>query len=147
MWHWRCWKKFSGSSDFYNFFAGNLYTIQGIRRKGDTSEMYRKRQRCLTEIKNPTGTFFIGKNLKRKDFTRKEALIMAERIKEHPILGVQEKGAPVKFTFDGKEIEGMEGERCRRIALLCRKAFRRMVGRVTRKKRGCQSGHPPKTKI
>lgn len=36
---------------------------------------------------------------------------MAERIKEHPILGVQEKGAPVKFTFDGKEMEGMEGER------------------------------------
>lgn len=35
---------------------------------------------------------------------------MAERIKEHPILGVQEKGAPVKFTFDGKEMEGMEGE-------------------------------------
>ena len=35
---------------------------------------------------------------------------MAERIKEHPILGVQEKGASVKFTFDGKEMEGMEGE-------------------------------------
>ena len=35
---------------------------------------------------------------------------MADRIKEHPILGVQEKGAPVKFWFDGKEIEGMEGE-------------------------------------
>lgn len=35
---------------------------------------------------------------------------MAERIKEHPILGIQEKGAAVKFTFDGKEIEGMEGE-------------------------------------
>lgn len=35
---------------------------------------------------------------------------MAERIKEHPILGVQEKGTPVKFTFDGKEIEGFEGE-------------------------------------
>ena len=38
---------------------------------------------------------------------------MAERIKEHPILGVQEKGASVKFTFDGKEMEGMEGtDRC-----------------------------------
>lgn len=35
---------------------------------------------------------------------------MSERIKEHPILGVQEKGNPVKFTFDGKELEGMEGE-------------------------------------
>ncbi len=35
---------------------------------------------------------------------------MAERIKEHPILGVQEKGSSVRFTFDGKEIEGMEGE-------------------------------------
>ena len=35
---------------------------------------------------------------------------MSERIKEHPILGVQEKGALVKFTFDGKEVEGYEGE-------------------------------------
>lgn len=35
---------------------------------------------------------------------------MAERIKEHPILGIQEKGAVVEFTFDGKEMEGMEGE-------------------------------------
>lgn len=35
---------------------------------------------------------------------------MSERIAEHPILGVQEKGAPVKFIFDGKEVEGYEGE-------------------------------------
>lgn len=35
---------------------------------------------------------------------------MAERIKEHPILGVQEKGELVKFTFDGEELEGYEGE-------------------------------------
>lgn len=35
---------------------------------------------------------------------------MSERIKEHPILGIQEKGELVKFTFDGKEIEGYEGE-------------------------------------
>ena len=35
---------------------------------------------------------------------------MSERIKEHPILGVQEKGELVKFTFDGKEVEGYEGE-------------------------------------
>lgn len=35
---------------------------------------------------------------------------MAERIVEHPILGVLEKGAVVKFTFDGKEVEGYEGE-------------------------------------
>lgn len=35
---------------------------------------------------------------------------MAERIKEHPILGIPEKGALVKFTFDGKEMEGFEGE-------------------------------------
>ncbi len=32
------------------------------------------------------------------------------RIEEHPILGVQEKGNPVKFIFDGKEVEGYEGE-------------------------------------
>ena len=30
----------------------------------------------------------------------------AMRIEEHPILGVQEKGKLVKFTFDGKEYEG-----------------------------------------
>ena len=35
---------------------------------------------------------------------------MSERIKEHPILGVQEKVELVKFTFDGKEIEGYEWE-------------------------------------
>ena len=35
---------------------------------------------------------------------------MAERIKEHPILGIQEKGRPVTFTFDGKEFQGFEGE-------------------------------------
>ena len=35
---------------------------------------------------------------------------MADRIKEHPILGVQEKGIPVTFTFDGKSVEGYEGE-------------------------------------
>lgn len=35
---------------------------------------------------------------------------MADRIAEHPILGVQEKGKPVTFRFDGQEIEGFEGE-------------------------------------
>ena len=35
---------------------------------------------------------------------------MAERIKEHPILGVQEKGELVSFLFDGKKVEGYEGE-------------------------------------
>ena len=35
---------------------------------------------------------------------------MADRIAEHPILGVVEKGRKVRFTFDGKEIEGYEGE-------------------------------------
>ena len=32
------------------------------------------------------------------------------RIKEHPILGEIKKGRLVKFTFDGKELEGFEGE-------------------------------------
>ena len=41
---------------------------------------------------------------------RKGRLNMAERIKEHPILGVQEKGEPVTFTFDGCPMEGFEGE-------------------------------------
>ena len=35
---------------------------------------------------------------------------MADRIAEHPILGVQEKGKSVTFQFDGQEIEGYEGE-------------------------------------
>lgn len=35
---------------------------------------------------------------------------MGTRIAEHPILGVQEKGKTVTFTFDGKEIQGYEGE-------------------------------------
>lgn len=35
---------------------------------------------------------------------------MSGRMKEHPILGVQEKGTLVTFTFDGKELEGYEGE-------------------------------------
>lgn len=37
-------------------------------------------------------------------------MIMVERIAEHPILGVQEKGRVVRFIFDGKELEGYEGE-------------------------------------
>lgn len=32
------------------------------------------------------------------------------RITEHPILGKTEKGKPVTFTFDGKELTGYEGE-------------------------------------
>jgi predicted molibdopterin-dependent oxidoreductase YjgC len=32
------------------------------------------------------------------------------RIKEHPILGATEKGAVVTFEFDGKPIQGFEGE-------------------------------------
>lgn len=34
----------------------------------------------------------------------------AERIIEHPILGVPEKGALVTFTLDGNEMQGYEGE-------------------------------------
>ncbi len=33
-----------------------------------------------------------------------------KRIIEHPILGKPEKGEVVKFTLDGKELEGYEGE-------------------------------------
>ena len=35
---------------------------------------------------------------------------MDTRIKNHPILGETEKGRMVTFTFDGKEIQGYEGE-------------------------------------
>ena len=33
-----------------------------------------------------------------------------QRITEHPILGVPEKGTLVTFTLDGKEMQGYEGE-------------------------------------
>jgi len=32
------------------------------------------------------------------------------RIKEHPIIEVFEKGPKVRFTFDGRTMEGFEGE-------------------------------------
>jgi predicted molibdopterin-dependent oxidoreductase YjgC len=32
------------------------------------------------------------------------------RIEEHPILGQFEKGPRIQFTFDGKAMEGFEGE-------------------------------------
>lgn len=35
---------------------------------------------------------------------------METRITEHPILGIQEKGPLVTFTYNGTEIEGYEGE-------------------------------------
>lgn len=35
---------------------------------------------------------------------------MGERIAEHPILGVLEKGETVTFTFDGKTVEGCAGD-------------------------------------
>ncbi len=35
---------------------------------------------------------------------------MEMRIDEHPILGVKEKGKLVTFTYDGKELQGYEGE-------------------------------------
>mgnify|MGYP002626572387 FL=1 len=34
----------------------------------------------------------------------------SERIIEHPILGVPQKGVLVTFTLDGKEMQGYEGE-------------------------------------
>ena len=35
---------------------------------------------------------------------------MSSRIKEHPILGEPQKGKLVTFTYDGKELQGYEGE-------------------------------------
>lgn len=35
---------------------------------------------------------------------------MGKRIEEHPILGTTEKGRKITFYFDGKELEGYEGE-------------------------------------
>ena len=54
---------------------------------------------------------------------------MAIRMEEHPILGVQEKGREVIFSFDGQEIKGYEGESIA-VAL---KAAGVMVHRYTKK--------------
>lgn len=35
---------------------------------------------------------------------------MSKRISEHPILGTTEKSRLVNFTYDGKELQGYEGE-------------------------------------
>lgn len=52
------------------------------------------------------------------------------RIANHPILGTYEKGEPVTFTYDGKEMTGFEGEP---IAMAL-KANGVMVHRYTAKK-------------
>ncbi len=36
--------------------------------------------------------------------------VIGQRIAEHPVLGSPQKGAPVSFLFDGKEMQGFEGE-------------------------------------
>lgn len=54
---------------------------------------------------------------------------MTDRVWEHPILGVQEKGSLVKFIFDGQELQGYEGEPIA-VAL---KAAGVMVHRYTKK--------------
>lgn len=51
------------------------------------------------------------------------------RIKEHPILGAPQKGKRITFTYDGKPMEGYEGEP---IAAALRAAGV-MVHRYTRK--------------
>lgn len=55
---------------------------------------------------------------------------MKNRIDEHPILGKTEKGKKVTFLYDGKEVEGFEGEP---IAAAL-KAAGVMVHRYTKKK-------------
>ena len=35
---------------------------------------------------------------------------MADRVLEHPILGIREKGRSVTFYLDGQELQGFEGE-------------------------------------
>ncbi len=59
---------------------------------------------------------------------------MDARIKEHPILGEPKKGRLVKFTYNGTEVEGYEGEP---IAAAL-KAAGLMVHRYTKK------GHKPR---
>ena len=52
------------------------------------------------------------------------------RIKEHPILGTAPEKKVVKFYFDGKEMEGMEGEP----SAAALKAAGVMVHRYTKKR-------------
>ena len=56
--------------------------------------------------------------------------IMGTRIAEHPILGVPEKGRLVSFTYDGKTLQGYEGEP----VAMALKAAGVMVHRYTAKK-------------
>lgn len=55
---------------------------------------------------------------------------MGTRIAEHPILGVPEKGKLVSFTYDGKTLQGYEGEP----VAMALKAVGVMVHRYTAKK-------------
>lgn len=80
-----------------NFVPKNTIFYNKMRIK---SVLERGRQRRLNEILL----------LIQAPFLLKWRMIMAERIAEHPILGVQEKGALVTFTFDGREVTGYEGE-------------------------------------
>ena len=48
--------------------------------------------------------------MKKEETTNSTGQDTELRIKEHPILGTIEKGRPVRFTFDGKEMEGFEDE-------------------------------------
>ncbi len=55
---------------------------------------------------------------------------MGERIAEHPILGVPKKGKLVSFNYDGKTLQGYEGEP----VAMALKAAGVMVHRYTAKK-------------
>lgn len=55
---------------------------------------------------------------------------MGTRIAEHPILGVSEKGKLVSFTYDGRTLQGYEGEP----VAMALKAAGVMVHRYTAKK-------------
>lgn len=55
---------------------------------------------------------------------------MERRITEHPVLGTIEKGRLVSFTFDGKTVQGYEGEPIAEAL----KALGVMVHRYTAKK-------------
>ena len=55
---------------------------------------------------------------------------MSSRISEHPILGEQQKGKLVTFTYDGKELQGYQkGTQTERNLLCDRKMHRLRDGR------------------
>lgn len=105
----------------FDYFFRPSFMLYIIARKARAS-FYFSRFRWSV-VKNDITLYFFWKGSLSMGDTQ-------ERIENHPILGTYEKGKPVTFTYDGKEMTGFEGEP---IAMAL-KANGVMVHRYTAKK-------------